>query len=320
MDLEAVRTFVAVADAEQFQAAADDMRLTQQAVSKRVAKLERELGVSLLDRTPRRARLSVDGQVFLPHARDLLKAASRAQESVQKEKRAFRIDVLNTRTAPATQLRAFHRLQPEVALEIVTLPDADTAAAIAAVADGTIDATFRALTDPTTRIPTSIRAERVIDDRHQLLVGPRHPLADSTSLTLADLRTHRIWMPGMRANTEWGGYYAQLSQEFGLQIDTVGPSFGVESLLDELAESAHLSTLIGEGTRYLWPDSYDLRRIPIVDPTPVYPHSILWRADNHHPVLAAFLSHMRERYRPRALGETWAPFDQATAVPSSSTS
>lgn len=320
MDLEAVRTFVAVADAEQFQAAADDMRLTQQAVSKRVAKLERELGVSLLDRTPRRARLSVDGQVFLPHARDLLKAASRAQESVQKEKRAFRIDVLNTRTAPATQLRAFHRLQPEVALEIVTLPDADTAAAIAAVADGTIDATFRALTDLTTRIPTSIRAERVIDDRHQLLVGPRHPLADCTSLTLADIRTHRIWMPGMRANTEWGGYYAQLSQEFGLQIDTVGPSFGVESLLDELAESAHLSTLIGEGTRYLWPDSYDLRRIPIVDPTPVYPHSILWRADNHHPVLAAFLSHMRERYRPRALGETWAPCDQATAVPSSSTS
>lgn len=320
MDLEAVRTFVAVADAKQFQAAADDMRLTQQAVSKRVAKLERELGVSLLDRTTRRARLSVDGQVFLPHARDLLKAASRAQESVQKEKRAFRIDVLNTRTAPATQLRAFHRLQPEVALEIVTLPDADTAAAIAAVADGTIDATFRALTDLTTPIPTSIRAERVIDDHHQLLVGPRHPLADSTSLTLADLRTHRIWMPGMRANTEWGGYYAQLSQEFGLQIDTVGPSFGVESLLDELAESAHLSTLIGEGTRYLWPDSYDLRRIPIVGPTPVYPHSILWRADNHHPVLAAFLSHMRERYRPRALGETWAPCDQATAVPSSSTS
>jgi DNA-binding transcriptional LysR family regulator len=307
VDLEAVRTFVAVADAEQFQAAADDLGLTQQAVSKRVAKLERELGVSLLDRTSRRARLSIDGQVFLPHARDLLKAASRAEESVQPESRAFRIDVLNTRTAPATQLREFHRLQPEVALEIVTLADADTAAAIAAVRDGTIDATFRALTDSTIRIPEPVLAERVIDDRHQLLVGPQHPLADSTTLTLADLRTYRIWMPGMRANTEWSGYYEELSHEFGLQIDTMGPSFGVDALLDELAESNNLSTLVGEGSRYLWPESYDLRRIPIVGPTPVYPHSIIWRADNHHPVLAAFLDHMRERHRPTESSTTWAP-------------
>lgn len=307
MDLEAVRTFVAVADAEQFQAAADDLGLTQQAVSKRVAKLERDLGVSLFDRTARRARLSVDGQVFLPHARDLLKVASRAEESVQNESRAFRVDVLNTRTAPATELREFHRLQPEVALDVVTLPETDTAAAIAAVLDGAIDATFRALTDSTIRIPTSIRVERVIDDRHQLLVGPRHPLADSTTLTLAELRKHRIWMPGMRANTEWGSYYAELSHDFGLQIDTMGPSFGVDSLLDELAESANLSTLVGEGSRYLWPESYNLRRIPIVNPTPVYPHSIIWRADNHHPVLAAFLDHMRDRHRRPTSDTTWAP-------------
>ncbi|PPG27209.1 LysR family transcriptional regulator [Pseudoclavibacter sp. RFBB5] len=307
MDLEAVRTFVAVADAEQFQAAADDLGLTQQAVSKRVAKLERDLGVSLLDRTARRARLSVDGQVFLPHARNLLKAASRAEESVQTMKRAFRVDVLNTRTAPATHLREFHRLQPEGELDVVTLPDADTAAAIAAVLDGTIDATFRALTDSTVCVPPSIRAERVIEDRHELLVGPRHPLANSVTVTLADVRAYRIWMPGMRANTEWGNYYAELSHDFGLRIDTVGPSFGVDSLLDELAESASLSTLVGEGSRYLWPESYDLRRMPIVDPTPVYPHSILWRADNPHPVLAAFLEHMRGRRRPPTSDTTWAP-------------
>ncbi|PPF34538.1 LysR family transcriptional regulator [Pseudoclavibacter sp. AY1H1] len=307
MDLEAVRTFVAVADAEQFQAAGDDLGLTHQAVSKRVAKLERALGVSLLDRSTRRARLSVDGQVFLPHARDLLKAASRAEGSVQKENREFRVDVLNTRTAPATELWRFRRLQPEVTLDVVTLPDADTAAAITAVLDGTIDATFRALTDSTIRIPTAIRAGRVIEDHHQLLVGPRHPLADSTTVTLADLRPFRIWMPGMRANTEWGDYYAELSNEFGLQIDTMGPSSGVDSLLDELAESANLSTLVGEGSRYLWPESYDLRRIPIIDPTPTYPHSILWRADNRHPVLTAFLDYMREQHRPPASSTTWAP-------------
>jgi hypothetical protein len=47
VDIEAVRTFVAVADAGQFQEAAIDLEITQQAVSKRVANLERGLGVSL---------------------------------------------------------------------------------------------------------------------------------------------------------------------------------------------------------------------------------------------------------------------------------
>lgn len=42
MDLEAVRTFAAIAEAGQFQKAAADLSVTQQAVSKRIAALERE--------------------------------------------------------------------------------------------------------------------------------------------------------------------------------------------------------------------------------------------------------------------------------------
>jgi DNA-binding transcriptional LysR family regulator len=78
MDLQAVRTFVAAADMGQFQGAADNLEVTQQAVSKRIATLEKELGVRLFTRTARGARLTVDGQAFLPHARALLQAAERA--------------------------------------------------------------------------------------------------------------------------------------------------------------------------------------------------------------------------------------------------
>ena len=61
MDLAAVRTFVAVAAAGQFQEAAVDLSITQQAVSKRIAALEKELGVRLFTRTPRGARLTAEG-------------------------------------------------------------------------------------------------------------------------------------------------------------------------------------------------------------------------------------------------------------------
>ncbi|MYR85655.1 LysR family transcriptional regulator, partial [Streptomyces sp. SID685] len=47
MDLKAVRTFVAVADTGQFQEASAVLGITQQAVSKRIAALEKELGVLL---------------------------------------------------------------------------------------------------------------------------------------------------------------------------------------------------------------------------------------------------------------------------------
>ena len=311
MDTEAVRTFVAAADGGQFQAAADGLGLTQQAVSKRIAALERSLGVSLFVRSGRGARLSVDGQAFLPHARELVKSAQRAAGSVALGIRALRVDVLNRRTAPATSLQAFHRIHPQIDLDVVTLPDANTDAALDAVLDGSVDATFRAISATRSRtLPAELRSTRVIDDRHQLLTGPKHPLADKASVSLADLRPHRIWMPGVRSDTDWGAYYDEFGRTFGIRIDSIGTSFGVDVLLEELANSAHISTLIGEGSRYLWPESYDLRRIPIVDPTPVYPHAIVWRADNRQPALRVFLEYLQRSQSSQknlALAETWTP-------------
>jgi DNA-binding transcriptional LysR family regulator len=137
VDLDAVRTFVAVADAGQFREAALTLEITQQAVSKRVAALERDLDARLFTRTARGARLTVDGQVFLPHARDLLRAEERAAASVRPGRRALRVDVIGRRLAPADLVRDFHHAHPETALDVVTLFDAD--AAISAVRSGTID-------------------------------------------------------------------------------------------------------------------------------------------------------------------------------------
>lgn len=306
MDLQAVRTFVSVAETGQFQAAADELGVTQQAASKRVASLERELGVQLFTRTGKGVRLTVDGQALLPHARELLRAAERATAAVTPGRRALRIDVLGRRIAPSTILHAFYQQHPDIDLDVVTLTNADAPSAMAEVAAGTLDATFRSLRDSALEVPGGLLASRVIADPHQLLVGPKHPLANARTVTPAELTDHPIWMPGM-SDPEPIGYYQDLAQAFGLTIDTLGPSFGVEVLLAEIADSAALATFVGEGTRYLWPERYDLRRIPVVDPTPVYPLSVVWRADNQHPVLAAFLEYLRARYRATAREDVWTP-------------
>ncbi|ONH29539.1 LysR family transcriptional regulator [Pseudofrankia asymbiotica] len=307
MDLEAVRTFVAAADTGQFQEAAADLSVTQQAVSKRVAALERDLAVRLFTRTARGVQLTIDGQAFLPHARDLLRAEERAASSVRPGRRALRVDVISRRVAPAALLRDFHRAHPDMELDVVTLFDAD--AAIAAVHSGTIDVSFRAVTVPAPRLPEGIRTARVLDEPHELLTGPRHELAAARAVTPAQLVGHRIWIPGIAPGTEWATYYDDLAAAFGLTIDAIGPNFGTEHLLDVLADSSTLASLIGQQTRFLWPDYYDLRRIPLHDPTPVYPHSLIWHHENPHPALTTFRGYFRSRSTglERHDAGTWSP-------------
>ncbi|WP_426507792.1 LysR family transcriptional regulator [Dactylosporangium sp. McL0621] len=305
MDLDAVRTFVAAADAGRFQEAAAELAITQQAVSKRIAALERDLNVRLFTRTARGARLTADGQAFLPHARELLRVAERADASVRPGRRALRVDVVNRRIAAAVLLQDFYRVCPQIDLDVVTLAgDVDTAAA--AVGAGTVDATFHAVPGPDHRLPDGIGAAHVLDEPHELLVGPRHPLADAAAVTPAELAGHRIRMPGLAAGTEWGAYYDELAAVFGLTIDVVGPIFGNEALLAEIAASADVATLVGAGSWYMWPDAYDLRRVPVRDPAPVYPMSLLWRLDNPHPALGRLRSYLQGR-RTRPDGEVWTP-------------
>jgi DNA-binding transcriptional LysR family regulator len=114
-------------------------------------------------------------------------------------------------------------------------------------------------------------------------------------------------MPGLARGDEVAAYYDELAAAFGLTIDVVGPVFGNESLLAEIADSSDLATLVGERSRYLWPDSYDLRRIPIRDPTPVYPLSVIWRDDNPHPALARLRDYLDSRRTDASDTQVWIP-------------
>jgi DNA-binding transcriptional LysR family regulator len=307
LDIGAVRAFVAVTEERYFSEAAIRLGISQQAVSKRIAMLEEGLGVALFTRTSRGVQLTVDGQAFLPHARTLLRVEARAVASVRTERRTLRVDVLSRRIGPAALLRNFHRAHPDVELDVVTSVYTSVDEAVDAVRSGAIDASFRAVTAPEQQLRDVVTAARVLDDPHQLLTGPAHPLAAARAVTPADLVGHRIWIPGIVPGTEWAAYYDDLAAAFGLTIERVGPNFGTDHLLDVLAESPTLATLTGEQVRLLWPDDYDLRRIPVREPTPVYPHSLIWHRDNPHPGLAKFLHYVRSARRQHHDAETWVP-------------
>src|SRR5215218_3008351 len=79
-ELRQLRAFVAVAEELNFTRAAERLHLRQQAVSKSVQQLERELAVELLERTTREVSLTPAGAKLLAAGRDALAATDAAFE------------------------------------------------------------------------------------------------------------------------------------------------------------------------------------------------------------------------------------------------
>jgi DNA-binding transcriptional LysR family regulator len=78
MELRQLRYFVAVAEELHFGRAAEREHVVQSALSQQVQRLERELGVSLLERSTHHVGLTAAGAVFLAEARQILAHADRA--------------------------------------------------------------------------------------------------------------------------------------------------------------------------------------------------------------------------------------------------
>src|ERR671910_3457271 len=77
-DARLLRSFAVLADTLHFGRAAERLHVSQPTLSQQIARLERQLGVTLLDRSSRRVALSAAGAAVLEHAR----AAVAAAESV----------------------------------------------------------------------------------------------------------------------------------------------------------------------------------------------------------------------------------------------
>ncbi|XQM29051.1 LysR family transcriptional regulator [Burkholderia gladioli] len=120
LDLDAVRAFVLVAELASFTRAADALDTTQSAVSLKIKRLEAHLGRALLERTPRVVRLAVNGEAFLPAARELLDAHQRALGSVAAEPRRLSIGVSEHVAVPdlPALLTSLHRHDPSLSLEM----------------------------------------------------------------------------------------------------------------------------------------------------------------------------------------------------------
>lgn len=140
-----------------------------------------------------------------------------------------------------------------------------------------------------------------------------HRLADRTVLRPADLREVGIAMPDPAGAAEWRGYLQRLATRFGMPLRFNAPAIGQRHLVEQfLMEKA----AVGLGEMSIDAAGTGLRRIPIVDPTPLLPWSVVWHRRNPRPLLRTLLKHLPAPELPsHSDARVWVPQVDLTPLP-----
>jgi DNA-binding transcriptional LysR family regulator len=288
IDPRLLRHFVAVAEELHFGRAAAGLHIAQQALSRDVARLERELGVRLLERSTRRVALTADGERLLPQAVELLAHHDRLIQEIRGPGRPLLIDVLRDRSTAATVLARARDLAPSEQLEARF--HGGFGAGLRSLLGQRIDVAFGRSSGRGPPAGGRLTRRLVRFEPLGLLLLDDHPLASRPSIPLRGIAGTVIdTSGGNTAAPEWVELGAELLAEHGA---TAAPDHhpGMDSVAAApIEETANHMRATG------WPilTLIDGPAVPgtvirgLVDPVPFYPWSMVHRPDLRHPALDA---------------------------------
>src|SRR6056300_145347 len=227
MDLSALQAFVAVAQNASFSHAAEQLFVSQSAISKRIAQLETDIKAQLFDRIGRKVALTEAGHALLPRAQRLLNDAKELQRVVAD----LQGDIAGKLTMGTSHhiglhrlpdpLRQFTQLHPNVELDIQFM---DSEEACHAVEVGELELAIVTL-PPTPRERLSLTT--IWHDPLVFVAAKDHALCHQKS-SLADLAEHSAVLPSTHTYTR--GILESLLRNEGLALTVAMETNYLETL------------------------------------------------------------------------------------------
>ena len=228
MELRHLRYFAAVAETLSFTQAAADCGVAQSALSQQIARLERDVGATLLIRSSRQVRLTEAGAVLLPWARRLLSGAEQAQQDLDAlaglRRGRLRLGLIQT-VSSAVDLPAvlgdYRDRYPGIELSVSY---GASEAMLAAVLDEELDLALVGLGPES--IPPGLDHRLLVEEPLVAVVSAGHRLAARERIDLAELAGEEfIWFSrgtGLRHAVEAACARAGLTPPPNLEIGLVG--------------------------------------------------------------------------------------------------
>lgn len=287
LDLRLVRCFTVVAEHRHFGRAAEALHTTQPSLSRQIGRLERQLGAQLLDRTPQGSTLTEAGEVFLPQARALLRAAEQAAVSTRAAARPSRLAIGYTTGFIITPaVRELRRLRPEAEISTLHLAWNEPRAALL---DRRVDAVVARLPLHTDQLHVTI----LYDEPRVVVVPVNHRLAGKESVTLDDIADEPL--PRLRQSDPlWSAFWRIDPRPDGRPAPDGPYVEAVEDKFEVIAAGDAVAISAGAHAGHLRPD---LTTIPLegVEPSHV---ALATRAGDRNRLLAVFRKLAEAHLRP----------------------
>jgi DNA-binding transcriptional LysR family regulator len=296
VDLRDLRYFVAVADELHFSRAAARLHLDQPTLSRRVRRLERQLGVELLRRTTRSVALTDAGRAFLERARDSLAAAdaaiAAAREAANGHVGVLRIGMMAQIATElrANSLRVFSERYPNVEANVLGgYPYVDPTCGLVA---GGSDVAF--VWEPI--VHPEIETRTLFEEPRYVVFSDDHRFARQAVVTVDDLEDEPVCgFPAAYYDdptvAAWGDAFQLQPRPDGTRRRVGAVVTNRDEWVDALIRGKAVSpTPYSTAQYYHWPG---VTFAPLEGALPIKV-AIAWRRDRSSPVVSNFVEVVRD--------------------------
>lgn len=187
MELDQLKYFLQIAERQSFTRAAEDLAISQPALSRSMQKLEEELGQPVFERKTRSVSLTDAGVLLQGRAQQVLSILENTKSEITDDGRSGRLRIGAIPTiAPyflPDILRTFSREFPNVTLLV---QEHTTASLLNSCTQGEIDLAILALPVPVKHL----KVEELFDEELLLVLPPNHELVEKTAIHLRDVEPY----------------------------------------------------------------------------------------------------------------------------------
>ena len=291
MNLRDLYYLVALADHRHFGRAAAACFVSQPTLSTQIRKLEEELGVALVERTPRRVMLTPAGLDAAERARRIVAEVEQMKESARREQDpesgAVRLGIFPT-LGPYLLPHVVPQVRKRFPQLELLLIEEKSDVLLARLRDGRLDVAILALPVPDDQLHT----ELLFEEPFVLAVPEGHALAERGPLRMQDLDEERLLL------LEDGHCLREQALEVchlaGAHERGEFRATSLETLRQMVAANVGLTLLPTLAVQPPVAQSPDIRLLPFQDPPPSRRIAMVWRRSS---ALDGFLRNLAEVFR-----------------------